>query len=228
MPITAEELRVEELRLRYLELIERPDVFPTRANWQFISSHAMRGLGHALYHKYLSALTIDDNDREELHDIAIEEFPKYLRCIDRDEALEVIYTDLVTAHDATLEIIRELNLFDADYLINQLDCDELSKVMAVLDVYQPSYEARDIEPMKELLERLQSLPETGSVMQVSGLFGSSLKYVCPAGHKNPPETEFCTHPGCGLNRHGLTRDDVAKIAVFGNRVKALESLLGSY
>lgn len=226
MPVTAEELKVEELRLRYLELIERPDVFPTRANWQFIASHAMRGLGHALYHKYLSALTIGDADREELHDIAIEEFPKYLRCIDREEALEVIYTDLVTAPEATMEIIKELNLFDADYLINQLDCDELGKVMALLDVYQPSYDRQDIEPMKELLERLNTLPETGSVQQVSGLFGTSLKYVCPMGHKNPPEAEYCNHPGCGLNRFGLTQSDVAKIKVYGRRVQALESLLG--
>jgi len=225
MSVTAEELKVEELRLRYLQLIERPDVFPTRANWQFIASHAMRGLGHALYHKYLSALTIDDNDREGLHDIAIEEFPKYLKCIDREEAIEVIYSDLVTAPEASMEIIRELNLFDANYLINMLNYGELSKVMMILDVYQPSYDAHDLEPMKELLERLENLPKVGVIQDVSGLFGSSRKYVCPAGHKNSPDIEYCSHPGCGMNKYGLTKADEAKIQIYRNRVSALDSLL---
>ena len=52
--ITDEQLKTEELRLRYLELIDKPDVYPTRANWQFITSHAMAGLGSALYRKYLA------------------------------------------------------------------------------------------------------------------------------------------------------------------------------
>ncbi len=225
MPVSAADLKIEELRLRYLGLIARADVFPTRANWQFIASHKMRGLGHGLYLKYLTALTIDDNDREPLHDIAVEEFPKYLRCIDRKEAVDVIYSDLVTAPEATLEIIREQNLFDAESLSNMLDEGELTKVMYLLDVYQPSYEDYDLGPMKTLLMKLDSLPETGGVRQVDGLFGSSMKYICPAGHKNPSDTEYCTHSGCGLDAKGLTQSDHAKIELFRNRIKALEGLI---
>lgn len=227
MPVTAEDIKVEELRLRYLELLERPEVFPTRANWEFISSHRMRGLGHVLYHKYLVALTIGDNDREELHDITIEEFPKYIKSIDREEALDAIFSDLSTVPEASLELIRECELFDANYLINQLDCEELAVVMDLLDVYQPSYDEADLEAMKELLDRLETLPATGGVTQVNGLFGSSMKYVCPAGHKNTPEAEYCSHPGCGLNCRGLKKADVMKIELFRRRIQALENLLMS-
>lgn len=225
MAVSADDLKIEELRLRYLELIERPDVFPTLANWRFITSHKMRGLGHSLYRKYLQALTVDDTDREELHEIAIAEFPVYIKAIDREEAIDVVYSDLTTAPEATLEIIHEAGLFSAEYLINLLDDGDLSTVMAILDVYQPEYTDNDLEPMAELSQRLHSLPELGGVREVGGLFGSSMKYVCPQGHKNSAEAEYCTHPGCGLNKYGLTKQDNTRLATYTNRVKALKSLL---
>lgn len=225
MSVSLEDVKIEELRLRYLELLDRPDVYPTRANWEFISSKAMHGLGHLLYHKYLTALTIDDNDREELHDIAIEEFPKFLKSINREEALEVVYSDLSTAPAATLELIKECELFDANYLLNLLDNSELRIVMELIDVYQPSYSDSDVEAMTELRERLEDLPELGFNQEVGGLFGSSLKYICPAGHKNSPDAEFCTHPGCGLNRKGLTKTDINKIDLYDRRVQAVANLI---
>lgn len=225
MNISADELKTEELRLRYLDLIRRPEVFPTRANWQFISSHAMRGLGHELYRKYLGALTIDDNDRQPLHDTAIEEFPKYLAAISRAEAVEVIYSDVTTATEATLELIREQSLFDAPSLTRLIQDGHLREAMAVLDVYQPEYTEADLGPMRRLLQTLDTLPELGSVEQVSGLFGSSLKYICPAGHRNSPDDRYCRHEGCGLDICGLTAADTARIGLFRSRLTALTDLL---
>lgn len=225
MSVSAEQLKIEELRLRYLDLIQRPEVFPTRANWEFITAHAMHGLGHALYRKYLMALTIGDADREELHDIAIEEFPKYLRVIPRQEAVDVMYSDFSTAPEASLELIREAGLFDADSLIEILNEKGPKLVMALLDVYQPDYSEADVEPMKALLSRLENLPLRGGIQEVSGVFGSSKKYVCPNGHKNSPEVEYCSHSGCGLNAHGLTKEQVDAVEHFRLRIRALISLL---
>ena len=225
MPITAEQLKIEELRLRYLDMIARPDVFPTRANWQFTSRNRMHGLGHALFAKFIAALTVDEVDREELHDIAIEEFPAYLQSIDRDEALDVAYSGIHSAPAEVSAIIHDCMLFDADYLLNLLDNDELPLVMQLLDSYQPEYSPADMEAMSLLLERLQNLPDLGHIEMRQGIFGMSEKYVCPAGHVNAADAEYCGHSGCGLDARGLTEAQEKALDDYTNRVGALRSLL---
>lgn len=223
--ITAEELRIEELRLKYLDLIERPDVFPTRANWQFITSNAMTGLARKLYDKYLTALTIDDNDREHLHDIAIEEFPKFIAAVARPEAIDAIYSDISTDPVAAASLIRDNKLFDADKLRELVEDGDIGFAISLLDVYQPDYSAEDVGAMEALMECIDSLPQVGMIAQKSGLFGSSEKYICPDGHTNPADAEYCQHSGCGKNARGLTEAEEKNIAVFSHRLYALKSLL---
>ena len=221
--ISAEELRVEELRQRYLELIERPDVFPTRANWEFIISHAMQGLGHHLYKKYLTAIAVDDYERHELHDVAREMFPSYLSAIDREEALEVVYGNIEANRDVAAELIRRNSLFDAEYLIGLIEDGDIDFALKVVDVYQPEYDEEDLEAMKELMERIDELPHTGAVERRHGLFGSPEKYICPEGHTNPSDAEYCRH--CGKNLRGLNKEQEDAVGVFAKRVAALRRLI---
>lgn len=223
--ISSDQLHIEELRLRYLELLERPDVFPTVKNWEFITENRMQGLGKALYHKFLIAHTIDDNDREGLHDVAITEFPKYLGAIGHREAVETVYSDITTLPGVAEALIRENLLFDAPKLLEILHTGNLNFVINVLDVYQPDYDIADYLPMKELLEELDGLPTRGSIETKSGIFGSSEKYICPNGHTNSTDTEYCTHSGCGLNMRGLTQAQEKKIDLYSKRVEALASIL---
>ncbi len=224
MYISAEQLRIEELRQRYLQLINRPDVFPTRANWQFITKTAMHGLADALYRKYLIALTTDDSDRHELHDAAVEEFPQYLASIDRSEAIAAVYSDLTTAPSESNELIRKLQLFDAREISILLDKGKISQAVDIIDVYQPEYSDKDLEQMKSLAMRLSHLPTHGRIETIKGVFSSNQKYICPNGHRNSPDTVYCTNSSCGLDTHGLTESQNEKIQTYNNRVKALESL----
>lgn len=223
--ITADQLRTEELRLRYLELIDRPDVFPTRANWQFIISHAMLGLGQALYHKYLVARTIPEMDREELHDIAVEQFPLYLRAVPRRYAVEVVYSDFTTDPASTVELIRECQLFDAGGIMTMINAGHMTTAMDVLDSYSAEYTADDLMRMQSLLRYFDSLPELGSVEQRRGLLGTSVKYICPRGHVNDGDSTYCGHSGCGLDIHGLNAGQASRIEVLRHRVRALSGLL---
>lgn len=226
--ISSDQLRAEELRLKYIELIERPDVFPTRLNWQYITAHRMHGLAAALYRKYLTALTIDDNDRADLHDIAIEEFPKFLSAIDREEAVEAVYGDISTDPEATRNLIRASNLFDAPSLSRLMDRGDTDFVFSVLDVYQPEYTTADLKTMGELLARIDNLPSRGRYERRHGVFGSSEKYICPDGHSNPVDTEYCRHNGCGKNARGLTEEQENAVTVFLGRLAALRSLLSQH
>lgn len=222
--IDAGQLKIEELRLKYLDLIERPEVFPTKANWDYIVKSRMHGLARPLYAKYLKALKVDENDRDLLHDTAIEEFPKYLASIDRQEAIDAVYSDLLTATDEAISLIRENSLFDAVKILGLIDNRRPDIALSVIDVYQPSYTEEDLEPMERLENRIDSFPELGTIERRTGIFGVSERYICPDGHSNPSDEEFCQHTGCGKNSRGLTAPQERAVKTFSHRLKALKSL----
>ena len=223
--ICADDLRKEELRLRYVEMLERPDIFPTRKNWQFITSNSLSGLASALYRKYIAALHTDDYERQQLHDIALEEFHAYLDAIEFDEACDAIYDNFMLDPVESVSVVKKHNLFDAASLIRLLEDGNIEIVLEILEVYKPYYDENDLCAMSSLLEALDSLPIRGKIVEKQGLLGKSEKYICPAGHVNSRDTEYCTHNGCGKNMRGLTESQENSIMLFGRRIEALESLL---
>ena len=79
--------------------------------------------------------------------------------------------------------------------------------------------------MKALLRQLRQLPEAGRVEESRGVFKNAFRYVCPNGHINNPDDEYCSRPDCGLNIRGLTATQAAAIEAFANIVDVLDDLL---
>ena len=223
--ISAEQLRTELLRRRYAELLEQPDVFPSQANWDFIIEHALTGIGEGLYRKFLVSAVLPEAERRSPNRIALKEFPRYLRAVPRDYAVEVVYDDTVSAPEATRELIDQCELFDARAIIGLVDRGEPGMAADLLVAFQPAYTLDDLAAMRVLLRRLRRLPEEGEMTDGRGLLRRELRYVCPAGHVNAAEAQFCTHSGCGLNIYGLTRAQTEAIDAFEARIDALASLL---
>lgn len=223
--VTADRLRAEELRLRYLEIIDRPDVFPTATNWQFIIDNAMTGLGPALYRKYLVAADTDEDDREPLYREALRYFPLYLRAVPRDYAIYTVYSDTVTMPDETLRLIRDAQLFDADSILDLLRAGETDFAFKAIDSYCAEYTEADLCAMRRLASWIDGQPQTGSMEERRGLLGGpSLKYICPRGHVNDSDATFCSHSSCGLDIYGHTERQAAAIEAFRLRLRALENL----
>lgn len=225
MGISCEQLHVEELRLRYRELLEDSTVYPTEANWRFICENRLEGLGHLLLDKYVTSLDRDELDRQELHLKAIEWFPQYLQAVERQYALEVVYDYPQAPEEVLVDLIRRCKLFDAVRLLTWVRQGLLSAALSVLDVYQPEYEASDVDAMRVLSQALHRLPVQGRVEERRGIFGSGLKYICPNGHVNAPDAEYCTHSGCGLNTQGLTAEQVKRLSTLDHRIAVLTRLL---
>lgn len=224
MIVSADQLRAEELRLKYVSLLDDPSVYPTRENWQYIIDNKMEGVGPALLNRYITALEVDDVDRAELHSIAIEEFPRYLEAVDRDYALSIIYEG-GAGHDISVDLIRRSRLFDANYLLNLIDCGELDLALDVIDVYQPEYIDSDLDAMEMLAKCIDALPDKGTIEDRRGIFGTSSKYICPNGHVNDAGTTYCTHSGCGLDIKGLTKRRADAVEIFRHRLEALRNLI---
>lgn len=224
MIVTAEQLKAEELRRRYGRLLQDVAVFPTEANWDYIIANRMEGIGDLLLDKYLAALTVDDVDRHELHQISIDRFPDYLQAMPRDYAVEIVYPIASDFPDVFRDLVRRAGLFDADSIAILVDSGQASLAADVIDVYQPSYTPHDSERMAALSVKLDRLPDIGSYRTQRGIFGVSERYICPAGHSNDRSEQFCTHSGCGLNIKGLTETQSRAVDLFKERCRALAAL----
>lgn len=223
--ITATELRNECLRRRYVEMLARPEVFPTAANWNFIITNRLRGLAAGLYRKYLVSWMLEADDRLECHRLALERMADYIDATDREDALDVVYGDVDSSPEAFIELVRRCSLFDADRIVELLDEGYVSLVAELLDAERPDYGEDDLAAMRRLSLKLSSLPQLGSVECHKGLLSAGMRYVCPNGHVNPGDAVFCSHVDCGLDICGLTSAQRDAIERFAGRVDALADML---
>ncbi len=224
--VTADELNAECLRRRYGALLEKAEVFPSEANWQFIIEHRMEGLGYLLLRKYLVSKLMPDDKRSIYHNQAVRFFPEYLKAVRRPYAVEVAYSDIESSPEAFVELVRAAGLFDARQLRRMVEeRGAVETAIDLLDVYQPEYTASDARAMRALLGALRSLPKLGRVEERRGIFSHEMRYYCPAGHSNPSGEPFCTHDDCRLNIYGLTPEQAKAIDDYEERLDALESLL---
>lgn len=218
--ITAEELRVEILRRKYIQLLKQPDIFPSLKNWEFIISNRLGGeIAPLLYHKYLVALSTPTIDRVESHQLAISHFPKYLASLSYEDALNALYSDTDTLTDESVKLAERNNLFSASRILKMIDRGELQKAVRFLMIFKPVYRQEDYVKMLGLLRRLKSLPEIGSVELNKSFFASSMRYICPDGHSNGPDCVFCEQ--CGKDKYGLTQEMYQSIKVYENMVNVL-------
>ncbi len=226
--ISADELRAECLKERYSRQLVRPEVFPSAENWQYIIEHRMTGIGAGLYRKYLVSWLMDKSERCDYHLAALTYFPEYIAAVNREYALKVVYSDIESAPEASIAVIQSARLFDAPSLIELLgntDKSHLNFVVSCLSAYQPEYTQADLADMRTLLAAVQNPDPIGEIRQNKTILGSTTKYICPNGHINDVENNYCHVETCGLNIYGLTeaQDDI--IDEFVRRLDVLSTLL---
>lgn len=223
--VSAVELRAEELRLNYLRQLARNEVYPTRDCWEYITRTRMRGLCSVLYAKYLGALCIGDADRTDLHEVAIDQFPKYILEADLAEAVAAVYSDTISAPYATAVLVREAELFDAPSLLGLMNSGRIDFVLEVVDCYRRSYDIPQLHAMERLIRAIDALPVTGVVEERPGIFGNRARYICPNGHSNASDVCYCCK--CGLDAQGVTAAERERIDALRSRIDTLRGMFGT-
>ncbi|MBQ2838457.1 MAG: hypothetical protein IJE73_02290 [Muribaculaceae bacterium] len=223
--ITAQQLNAEFLKRKYAKLLQSNDVYPSRKNWKYIIENNMHELSDLLYRKYLLAINTPEEARSIYHNDTIEMFPQYLEYIDRRYAIATLYKDTSTNPSASIDLAINLHLFDIDGILDMLDRDEIRAAARMLMAMKPTYDANDLNDLLDLLDDFIELPDMGYYEGSRlGLISGSERYVCPNGHVNKDEVQYCTHPNCGLNIKGLTRTEVECIDTYTERLKILQEL----
>ncbi|MDE6301746.1 MAG: hypothetical protein K2M19_08520 [Muribaculaceae bacterium] len=223
MTVPASRLKIEEGRLRIADALARSDAYPSESDWDFIIENRLPGLVRPLYERYLAACMVTELDRDRCHELIETRFPEYLEVAPRHEAVEAIYDDLYTYTDAAVHLIREARLHSAAHLANVLTGGDIHLCVSLMDFYQDEYSEDDVEDMERLLSLIDNLPAVPRVTRHRTLLGVADKYVCPAGHANHPDTEFCVH--CGLDARGLDSDEEDIITAYTLRTRALRNLI---
>lgn len=223
--VTAEELKDECMRLKYIELLDHAEIFPSSDNWSYIIARRFSGMGHLLYRKYLVASMTSSDIRSEFHHAALTNFPLYLKSIDRSEAIATVYGDVTSDSRAFVDLVYECQLFDSESISRLIDDGYLDLAVSVLFAFQPEYDGDAVDAMTFLLGRFDRLPQMGEMQTRRNFFKTEEVYICPKGHANPSDCEYCNKPGCGLDRFGLTREQRDIIAQFRARIDVLRSML---
>lgn len=224
--ITAEQLKDECLRRKYLDLLERPEVFPSLDNWSYIIDRRLDGLGRLLYRKFLVASLTAAEIRSEFHQAALDKFPVYLTIIDRNEAIDIVYSDVVSDTAAFVDLVYKCQLFDSESIARLIDDGHLEVALEVLLAYQPEYDGDSVDAMKYLSSKFDKLPEQGELQKRRVLFRTEDVYICPNGHVNPIDCNYCRADGCGLDIYGLSEMQHNTIEQFRQRIAVLQDMLG--
>ena len=226
--VTADALIAAERAERYKVQLDRPDVFPAEQNWEYIIECRMGAIAAHLYRKYLVSWITDPELRTDYHQSALRNFPKYLGVIDRRVAVDTVYSDVTSAPDAALHLIVECRLFDARRLLALLDGDVAGEdpapfVVDCMAAYQPEYSAADFSDMNALYKAVRSLAPIGEMREGRTIFGREVRYICPNGHSNPADHEFCDT--CGVNQYGLNEEQMQCLDAFKTRLSLLSKML---
>lgn len=221
--VTADELIAAERAERYKIQLQRPDVFPAQTNWQYIIDNRMEMIAPELYRKFLVSWETPDDVRCDYHELAIRHFPEYLGIIDRRMAVATVYSDIQSSPSATIHLITDCRLFDAVQLLRIVKQGNVAFAADCLGAMQPEYDESDVRLLENLYSVISTVRPKGEIRDTRMIFGRETRYICPAGHSNPSDVEYCET--CGLNIYGLNEDQNNAIEDFRSRISVLSRLL---
>ena len=200
---------------------ERKDWAPSLEDWEYILTHYMPELASSLIACFF---TLADFQKENY----LQNLNLYLATLPYSLAIDALYPFLEEHPKDILPLIEKNMLFNADKVLNYIENGNLSLAISLLDKPKEHYNMEDLTKMENIISKFENLPDKGKIEKVvSGLFSKKEEemYICPNGHKNDINAEFCGKYDCELNIKGLNRSDVAAIKIFTNKVKALKDIL---
>lgn len=154
-------------------------------------------------------------------------YEEYLSRLDKDLSAKNIYPYIDSDPTNAIKLVIKYNLFNPKIILEQLDKGNLSAAIELLNSHKDYYTDADLTDMRQIITRLDSLPDVGSVEVMvvkNGMFSKKEEemYICPQGHLNPKDTKFCNDSYCGLDIKGLTAQQHETI----NQFKSFTTVLG--
>ncbi len=218
--VSANTLSVELFKERWAT--RDKNLTPSQSELQFIMENGLWELAASLYDYYVIRRYSDEENP--IH----EKFPIILSAMGYKDIVEFIYKDYSSRRSYAYSLIKDNSLFNAECILELLQNNHISEAIELLETKKNEYDDADVKAMEDICAFLDNLPEKGKIEEVKGgLLSSKMveKYICPNGHKNDREYNFCQEFGCGLNIKGFTHAEVKIINTFKDKVRIIKSLL---
>lgn len=221
--IPADKVNIELFKLNWER--RNRSLSPRRAELNFIMDNSLWELAPSLYEYFTEPnYAVDARPIDE-------RFPIILSILPYEDAVKFIYNDYPKYKKCAFPLIQENKLFCAQKILELMREGHLDIGIELLETEKSYYTSEDIAHMESIVDYLDNLPDKGQITEVkAGTFSSKMveMYVCPLGHKNEKDVEFCEHGypnSCDLNIKGLKRSQVKIIQTFKDRVRIVKEML---
>lgn len=211
----------------------------TPETWEFIIQNRIKEFFPIVLVKLEVLLNNPTQYMEETVSAFKENTTNYLKSMDLDDQIELIYGGLKSSNTSKKVeeflngIIKEDLLLDFEQVNKLLEDDNLNvkkRGMILSTCSRPYYTEQDLNSYKELIQRIETnFPERGQHTTKKQLLSSKEKEVwqCECGKNNEVEITYCTR--CGNDLYGFN-DREAKpreaIAFINNKISLVKEALG--
>lgn len=221
--VSSEDLEKEVIKLQIKKSLD-DNILPDTEQWIYLLNNPIDELFPQLLDMYIP---ISDDSIAQLSEtkiLLVTNFSEYLKIVDREVAVDALYSRLSENFDPIIKIILGNDFFSPKHVLYLIKND-CSKGVSCLPAKKEFYSTEDLEIMKEIADLLENLPDKGRHEMVKGLLGKSKeKYICPKGHTNDIDTEYCETYPCDLNIKGLKKYEVEKMEGYLVKVRSLSQL----
>ena len=182
---------------------------------EFLYEFPQKEIAQNLITRYLLEYTDNDDKRF---------IEKYFTLLPKTDIIDNIYSLYPENSQKIGTLIKRCKLFSPTHILD-IAKSNIHLAIDLLDSRKDFYQKDDLVLMKEIINLIEKLPDTGKIEMVKGglLSKEQEKYICENGHKNNTDVEFCET--CDLNIKGLNQNEVAKIEQLKEIIDILEDNL---
>ncbi|MDD2412537.1 MAG: YbjQ family protein [Bacteroidales bacterium] len=199
---------------------------PTQEDWQFLFNSPISEIAPIILELYFERLNQDQSMLNETEKLLMTNTPSFFRNLDENQAIEILYENIIEKPKSCTKIIESNNLFSAKKIIDLIKKGEISIAINCLLINKNYYTKDDLKLMEEIVVLFENLEDLGKIEMVKGVLSKAKeKYICPKGHTNNTEIEYCETYGCGKNIKGLEKNQVEIINKFKTKTDSLKSIL---
>lgn len=219
------EILVNELNKRQIINKIENNKLLNQDEWYFLQQNQIPILTEKLLEKYLYAYGNSISVNSEEGQIFNSGITNYFRVLDKETSINVLYDNLIKNPTYVFELIKNNNLFSPEKVLWLIEKGEIGITIICLNINKENYSSKDLSLMSKIIEFLDNLENKGGIKSKKSLLGKDIeKYICPNGHTNEIESEFCETLNCLQNIKGLTKGQVEQINNFKNKVDTLSYL----
>jgi uncharacterized protein YbjQ (UPF0145 family) len=224
-PLTIPNDRLEiEVSRRYIISRLKKEVLPAKEDWIYLFNNPIEDIAESLIIEYLKYYSNTEFQTQAVIEL-LANTPKYFKIISYENAVRVIYPHIKDNPKAILDIIKENKLLSPENILDLIKENEFSLAIECSLSEKEYYSPDNLNILQQILDQLENIPKHGRIELVKSLLGKPKeKYICPNGHSNDSEVEFCGEYNCGKNINGLTRIDTIKIKTLSLRIESLKAI----